>query len=197
MSMCIDYESLVPTIAPQWHASSAKHRRSRRLIAQPMRDLRRSSVAYRVQRSEPMQKLSIGDFMTACPHTIGEADTIAIAHDVMRTHHIRHLPVLRKGELVGMISERDLLFIEGLPHVDPNTVLVEEAMSERPVALSPETSLEWAAAEMAQRKLGSVVVADGGRVVGVFTCVDALRALQDLVARARRRAHRAGATRSA
>jgi acetoin utilization protein AcuB len=143
-----------------------------------------------------MQNLIIGDFMTASPHTVGDGDTIATARDVMRTHHIRHLPVLRQGELVGMLSERDLLFIEGLPHVDPAAVLVEDAMSERPVALSPTTSLEWAAAEMAQRKLGSVVVADRGRVVGVFTCVDALRALQQLVARERRRAHRAGAERT-
>jgi acetoin utilization protein AcuB len=137
-----------------------------------------------------MQELTIGDFMTAAPHTIGDAETIATAHHVMRTHHVRHLPVLRQGELVGMVSERDLLFIEGLPHVDVNTVLVEEAMSERPVALSPHTSLEWAAAEMAQRKLGSVVVTEGERVVGVFTCVDALRALQHLIAQARRRGHR-------
>ena len=40
---------------------------------------------------------------------------------------------------------------------------------------------------MAQLKLGSVVVVEDDRVVGVFTCVDALRALMDVLGRARRR----------
>ncbi len=134
-----------------------------------------------------MSKAILREFMTPSPYTIGEEQTLATAHALMRTHRIRHLPVLRRGKLVGILSERDLLFIQSLPDIDPNRVVVEEAMTERPIALSPATSLEWVAAEMSQLKLGSVVVVEDDEVVGVFTCVDALRALQTLLARARRR----------
>jgi acetoin utilization protein AcuB len=132
---------------------------------------------------------TLREYMTPTPHVIGDEQTLATAHTIMRTHRIRHLPVLHAGKLVGIVSERDLLFVESLPGVDLKRVLVEEAMTERPVALSPATSLEWVVAEMAQLKLGSVVVVENDRVVGVFTCVDALRALQGMLG-ARRRAHR-------
>jgi acetoin utilization protein AcuB len=134
-----------------------------------------------------MDKITLRDFMTPEPHTIGADQTLAAAHALMRKHRIRHLPVLRGGRLVGVVSERDLLFIEGLPGVDQQRVLVEEAMTEPALSLSPATSLEWVAIEMSQHKIGSVVLVEEGKVLGVFTTIDALRALQTLLARGRRR----------
>jgi acetoin utilization protein AcuB len=134
-----------------------------------------------------MAKLTVREFMTRSPHTIGVDQPLSVAHELMRRHRIRHLPVLRKGELVGLVSQRDLLFIEGLVGVDPLRVPVEDAMTEHPFAISPDTSLEWVVMEMERHKLGSTVVKDRGKVVGVFTTVDALAALQQLLRRARRR----------
>jgi CBS domain-containing protein len=133
-----------------------------------------------------MAKLTIREFMTRSPHTIGVDQSLAVAHELMRRHQIRHLPVVRDGELVGIVSQRDLLFIEGLVGVDPERVTVEDAMTEDPFAIAPDTSLEWVVMEMARHKLGSTVVKDRGKVVGVFTTVDALGALQQLLRRARR-----------
>jgi acetoin utilization protein AcuB len=129
--------------------------------------------------------LILAHYMSPAPHTIGAEQPLAVAHRMMREHAIRHLPVLAGGKLVGMVTERDLQLVEGLPGVDAERVTVEEAMSPDPFTIAPHSSLEWVAAEMAERKYGSTVVVDQGRVVGVFTTVDALRALQDLLARAR------------
>jgi acetoin utilization protein AcuB len=134
-----------------------------------------------------MAKLTVRGYMTAAPHTIGADQTLTTAHRIMREHHIRHLPVLADGKLVGVVTEGDLRLIETLKDVDQEQVLVEEAMTPDPYTIAPETSLEWVALEMAQHKYGSVIVVEHGRVVGVFTTVDALRALQDLLGRARRR----------
>jgi acetoin utilization protein AcuB len=134
-----------------------------------------------------MSKPTVRGFMTPAPHTIGADQTLTTAHALMRKHQIRHLPVLRESRLVGLLSQRDLLFIENLPGVEPDTVLVEEAMSEEPFAIAPDTSLEWVAMKMGEHKYGSTVVLDHGRVVGVFTTVDALKALQGLLRSERQR----------
>jgi acetoin utilization protein AcuB len=103
------------------------------------------------------------------------------AKKVMDKHGIRHLPVLEGGKLVGLISDRDVQMISSLSQVDFSDVTVEEAMSQAVYTVGPGTSLLSAAKEMARRKLGSVVVTDGGKVVGVFTTTDGMRVLADLL----------------
>ncbi len=134
-----------------------------------------------------MHKLTVRGCMTARPFTIGAEQTMAEAGRLMREHHIRHLPVVSAGRLVGMVTERDLLLVETAQDTTPETLPVAEAMTANPYAVSPDTSLEWVALQMAQRKLGSAVIVERGRVVGVLTTVDALLALEDALARSRRR----------
>jgi acetoin utilization protein AcuB len=125
------------------------------------------------------RKLSVRQYMTEAPHTVGAEQTLAAAHELMRKYQVRHLPVLHGGKLVGLLSVRDLHLVETLPDVDPNQVLVEEAMSGEPFTVRPDADLAEVAAEMAEQKLGSAVVTDGTKVIGVLTTVDALRALAD------------------
>jgi acetoin utilization protein AcuB len=134
-----------------------------------------------------MEKPTIGSYMIADPVTIGADQPLARAHEIMRARRVRHLPVLSQGRLVGIVSDRDLRLVENLKDVDPTVVTVEEAMTPDPFTIGPDSSLEWVAMEMAQHKYGSTLVVDRGRVVGVFTTVDALRALQGLLADSRRR----------
>lgn len=116
-------------------------------------------------------------YMTAMPHTIGRHQTMNHAHDVMRRLSLRHLPVLDGGKLVGVVTERDLHLMETLKGTDPRNVTVDEAMSPDPYTVSPETPLSTVAREMASHKYGCAIVVEGARVVGIFTTVDALRAL--------------------
>ncbi len=117
--------------------------------------------------------------MTPLPHTIGAEQSVDRAHAVMREHEIRHLPVLHGGQLVGIVTERDLRLVEALKDVDPKKVPVEEAMWPVPYTAEPGTPLDQVAQEMAEHKYGSVVVTQGARVVGVLTTVDVCQALVD------------------
>lgn len=121
--------------------------------------------------------VTIGERMTKTPRLIGAEQSLKVAHDLMRTHHIRHLPVLHGGKLIGVVSERDLHLVETLHDVDPATVRVEEAMSQDVYAVPPKTPLSEVVREMVARKLGSAVIVDGSTVIGVFTTVDALETL--------------------
>jgi acetoin utilization protein AcuB len=89
--------------------------------------------------------------------------------------------VLDDGQLVGVVSQRDLHLIESLQGVDPDAVSVSEAMSTDVFTVSPRTNLRKVATEMATRKLGSAVVVDDDAVVGVFTTIDALDVLVGVV----------------
>jgi acetoin utilization protein AcuB len=119
--------------------------------------------------------------MTANPHSVGADQPLAVAHKMMREHGIRHLPVLRGGELVGLVSQRDLYLVETLREVDPAVATVEEAMSQSTYAVAPKTPLAKVARVMAAKKYGCAVVMEDGDVVGIFTAVDALRALASLL----------------
>jgi acetoin utilization protein AcuB len=65
--------------------------------------------------------------------------------------------------------------------VNPEEVEVNEAMTPTAYTVSPRSSLSKVASEMAEHKYGSAVVLEKDRVVGVFTTVDALRALFSLL----------------
>jgi acetoin utilization protein AcuB len=120
---------------------------------------------------------AIYKYMSPAPQSIGRDQPLRVAHKMMREHHVRHLPVLDAGVLVGIVSDRDLYFVETLRDVDPNDVKVEDAMTPEPDFVAIDTPLRDVAAKMAQTKHGSVIVLDRDRVVGIFTTVDALRAL--------------------
>jgi acetoin utilization protein AcuB len=120
--------------------------------------------------------------MTASPHSIGVDQPLAVAHEMMRSHGIRHLPVLRAGELVGIVSQRDLYLVETLRDVDPKEATVEEAMTQSVYAVAPNESLARVARTMADKKYGCAVVIEDGDVIGIFTAVDSLRALANFLA---------------
>jgi acetoin utilization protein AcuB len=124
---------------------------------------------------------AIENFMTSSVHTIGTKSPLTEAHRVMNDHAIRHLPVLEGGQLVGMLSQRDLHLIETLKDVVPKEVLVEEAMSQDAYTVAPGTPLEEVAREMALHKYGSAVIVQGREVLGIFTTTDALRALDTVL----------------
>ena len=121
--------------------------------------------------------------MTPSPHTIGPTRSLTAARHAMRDHHIRHLPVLDGGRVVGLLSERDLLLVETLLGVNPTDVHVEEAMVQEVFTVDPDAPVGEVVEQLIARKLGSAVVCRDERVVGVFTTIDALRALHELLER--------------
>jgi acetoin utilization protein AcuB len=115
--------------------------------------------------------------MSPAPHTIAPTSSLSRAVKTMRENQVRHLPVVDRDRVVGVLSQRDILIMESLPGVNPTEIRVDEAM------VRPETPVGEVAETMIERKLGSTIVSEGGRVVGVFTTTDALRALHDLLER--------------
>lgn len=129
------------------------------------------------------ERWMISSYMTPTPHSIGAEQKLPVAIKLMREHRIRHLPVLEGGTLVGLVSDRDIRMIESLGRGILDTLTVDEAMSPEPYQVHPDTPLSEVARTMAEHKYGSAVVMQNGRVVGIFTVVDACRALAELFER--------------
>ena len=123
----------------------------------------------------------VATYMSTQPHSVGSNQPMSVAHKIMREHRIRHLPVLTGGKLLGLLSDRDLNLIEALRDVDPDKVLVEEAMTSDPYTVSPETPLDSVVGTMAEHKYGCAVVMQNAKLVGIFTTVDACRAFAEVL----------------
>jgi len=126
---------------------------------------------------------TLSRYMTRKPWTIARTATMTEAHRLMREHAIRHLPVMDGGHVVGIITMRDLHLIETLPGVSPDEVAVEDAMSPDVYIARENDELAEVVDRMAESKLGSAVVMGQSGLVGIFTAVDALRALADILRR--------------
>lgn len=128
------------------------------------------------------------DIMTDNPRTIRQTDPIRDAVEVLQSMEIRHLPVVdEEGELVGMLSDRDLgsLMRSSVDGADPQRTNV--ALSSRTVTdfmtsdvVSVDISAEVSAVVelMLEERIGAVPVVDGdGSVAGIISYVDVLRAV--------------------
>jgi acetoin utilization protein AcuB len=106
----------------------------------------------------------------------------ALSHaiELMQQHGIRHLPVLDGGQLVGILSERDLTESEALESTELTSLSVAEAMTPDPYAVPTSALLADVALKMAEQKYGCAVIVDAsGAVLDIFTTSDALRLLGD------------------
>ncbi len=124
---------------------------------------------------------NVRKFMTSTPVTIGPRATLKEAHELMKERGFRHLPVLKDNDLIGILSERDLALIGSIHGTDIERLLVADAMTVLPYHVAPEASLFEVVSEMASNKYGSAIVVENGKVVGIFTAVDALSAFAELL----------------
>lgn len=119
--------------------------------------------------------------MTTSPHSIGSDQTLAKTESFMREHGIRHLPVLDGGELVGLVTDRDIKFLKTFKDVNPQTAKVSDMSISEVFSVTPNSQLDEVCDLMAEKKYGCAVVMDNNKLVGIFTWVDALRAMSELL----------------
>jgi acetoin utilization protein AcuB len=124
------------------------------------------------------QMPTIDKVMTTMPHTVGKTIPLSKALDVMREHRIRHLPVQEGGQLVGVLTDRDVKLASSF--TGANELIVEDAMTPDPFFVTPHTPVDRVAEEMGAHKIGCAIIRqDNGKIVGIFTATDALRFLSE------------------
>ena len=135
----------------------------------------------------------IRQHMMAHVFTVAPRDAIQEAASLMHRKGVRHLPVVTNGELVGIISDRDLRRTFGLEmiederaqavghlYVPPSAVM--DIMTRAVRTIAPEASLLDAADQMARHRIGALPVTREDKLVGIITDTDLVRILGQLAA---------------
>ena len=128
-------------------------------------------------------------FMTTLPYTVEADAPVLEARKLMLRHKVRHLPVVRGAQLVGLLSDRDIKLMLGpeFDYPDPREVAVAEVMVEQPYVVDEDTPLVDVLRHMSDAHIGAALVTAEGRLAGIFTAMDACRHLAErLQADARR-----------
>ena len=119
--------------------------------------------------------------MTTNPLTVEKDKTVYEAATLMQHSHIRHIPALYMGKIEGILSMTDVNWCFAIKNADITKMKVYEAYTPNPVIFSPETPVDEVCREMAKHKIGCVLIADKERLVGIFTWIDALHAMDELL----------------
>jgi len=128
--------------------------------------------------------------MTADPVTVTPEDSLAHALRLTREHRIRHLPVVRNGELVGILSDRDIRTAMPSPIevADPERASmlehtpVERVMTREVITAGPFDAVEDAAEQICSHRIGALPVVDAhGRLLGMITETDVVDAFAEVL----------------
>jgi CBS domain-containing protein len=133
--------------------------------------------------------IRVRDIMQTGVVTVSAGDTLSTVEDIMTLGGVRHMPVVRAGALVGVVSERDLLRaslsnlsnLTGFGREERRAFLqvveITRVMSAPPIVISPEAEIEDAARLLAEKRIGCLPVIEEGKLVGLVTETDVLRCI--------------------
>ncbi len=122
--------------------------------------------------------MQIVNLMTPDPIVINPDDTLANAKAIMDDGRFRRLPVVEDGRLVGIVTERDIR--EHMGYL--GSTRVNAAMRTALITVAPHNTVEDAARLMLKHKIGGLPIIAEGKLVGIVTTSDLLRAFLLVVA---------------
>lgn len=107
-------------------------------------------------------------------HVVLHDQMVIEAVHFMVENNVGAVPVLNRGEIVGIFSERDVMTRVLVRGRDPHTTPVEQVMSLDPLSVSPETSIHDCMVLMKQHKFRHLPICEGKKLVGFLSLRDIL-----------------------
>lgn len=134
----------------------------------------------------------VHEYMTRDPICLSPGETLRKARQIMKEQGLRRFPVLEKGKLVGIVTDRDVrqaglssAVMQERRYVDYilDRIQVVGIMTPNPITVKPDTSLREAADLILENKIGGLPVVEGDKLVGIITETDLIKALIDILDR--------------
>jgi acetoin utilization protein AcuB len=112
--------------------------------------------------------------MTPFPWHVELGDRLGLAREVMHERKIRHLPVTDGGELVGIVTDRDIGLVENAVReaAERDALTVRDVCVLDAFVVELSQPLDRVLSEMAERHIDSALVVKRGRLAGIFTSSD-------------------------
>jgi acetoin utilization protein AcuB len=140
--------------------------------------------------------MKVKDLMSKKVFTVGPDDVVDRVFFLLHYEKIRHLPVVEKQRVVGIVSDRDLYKALG-PRSRRGTVVREQGdtmlyviprkvrhiMRRGVITIEPESLVGKAASMMARKRIGALPVVSRNKLVGIITATDLLSAFAKLSAK--------------
>ncbi len=117
--------------------------------------------------------------MTPFPYSIEAAESVATAAEVMAEHDIRHLPVTRQGDLIGLLSDADVRVARGLEAEVRTDVSVGSVCAMDPYVVDISARLDEVVDQMSDRHLHACIVTRKTKLAGILTTTDVCRLLRE------------------
>lgn len=133
--------------------------------------------------------MQVADIMTTKVHTVNQHDLIDRVLFFLNYEKVRHVPVVEKGRVVGMVSDRDLYKALGSKDhakvVDnpekPNDInRVQYIMRRGVITTTPDAKVHEVASILAQHKVGALPVLENNKLVGIISTVDILKLISTM-----------------
>ncbi|HXZ87472.1 MAG TPA: universal stress protein [Candidatus Binataceae bacterium] len=113
---------------------------------------------------------AVGSHMTAAPLTASPGMTVARVRLMMIEGHVRSIPVVEDGKLVGMVTDRDIAFSDPTPDTTVGILMTREV-----IGVSPRSSIQEAARVLLECEVEGLPVIEDGKLVGIITRSDILK----------------------
>ncbi len=116
--------------------------------------------------------MQVKDIMTEAPETVSPGTFIGDVAMMMRDHDIGIVPVVNNGELMGVITDRDITIRVTASGLNPFEVTVQDFLSPNTVTISPKDDVDKARKLMAENQIRRLLVAEGNKLVGILSIGD-------------------------
>jgi acetoin utilization protein AcuB len=123
---------------------------------------------------------AIQKYMSYTPMAVNFNSSLEEAITVMAKNQIRHLPVIKGDQYLGILSDRDIKQALSYAGADARLIKAGDISDNHPFITGPEAKLSEVSARMANEKIGSVLILDNNKLVGIFTTTDACKALSEI-----------------
>jgi CBS domain-containing protein len=135
--------------------------------------------------------MQVSEVMATDVVTVGRNDDLRLVDDIMAERHIRHIPVVEDGAIVGLVSQRDVFraqmsstmgYGEKGQRAYLHSILVKEIMAHPVITIAPEASVTEAIDLIVEKGIGCLPVVLGQQLIGILTKTNLLQHLRTLSA---------------
>lgn len=130
---------------------------------------------------------TISSIMTSSVLTVDVEESLFDVKKIFDENKIRHLPVIREGKLVGILSLTDIMRLSfgdtygedqaGIDNVMYDMLTIDEVMKANPISVDESSSIREAAEIFANNEFHALPVLSNGKLTGIVTTTDIIRAL--------------------